>query len=242
MQPPYKGVGSVLLGMTWARGAIFWCSDVGKTMMLSRGFDAGSATVVPTLLVSTVVQVVNQPIVRATITLQNPETPYKNTLDAISKIAATKGVAKLWHGTSAGVMKAVPKYVTAIAMKDFVDANLPRLGSSDTIPMSHNEELARSAIKSVSAGVAGAALTNPLDVIRNEMFKTDLGLRATVRQLLDREGTAFMARGVGKNLVAVAIPIAVTIFTADFLVGVKKRSDIHEKKQGAFQVDKCGNR
>ena len=33
--------------------------------------------------------------------------------------------------------------------------------------------LRRSAVKSVAAGVAGAALTNPLDVIRNEMFKTD---------------------------------------------------------------------
>jgi hypothetical protein len=31
-----------------------------------------------------------------------------------------------------------------------------------------NFQLARSAIKSVAAGMAGAVLTNPLDVIRNE--------------------------------------------------------------------------
>ena len=30
-----------------------------------------------------------------------------------------------------------------------------------------------SAAKSVAAGIAGAALTNPIDVIRNEMFKTE---------------------------------------------------------------------
>ena len=34
--------------------------------------------------------------------------------------------------------------------------------------------LNRAAAKSVAAGVAGAALTNPLDVIRNEMFKYEV--------------------------------------------------------------------
>jgi hypothetical protein len=120
-------------------------------------------------------------------------------------------------------MKTVPKYITAIAVKDLVEARLPRLGSSD-LPLSHNEQLMRSAIKSVSAGLAGAALTNPLDVLRNEMFKTDLGVRATLRQLVDKEGATFMVRGVDKNLVAVAIPIAVTIFTADALSSLKSRS------------------
>jgi hypothetical protein len=206
---------------SWARGAIFWCSDIGKDMLLARGFDVGTSTVLPTMLIGTIVQVVNQPIVRATITIQDPSSPYKSTLDAIRSIAATKGVGKLWHGTSAGVMKAVPKYVTAIAMKDFVDARLPRFGSKE-LPPSQNEELVRSAIKSVCAGVAGAALTNPLDVLRNEMFKTDLGFVATLRRLTEKEGASFLVRGVEKNLVAVAVPIAVTIFASDALVGLKR--------------------
>ena len=42
--------------------------------------------------------------------------------------------------------------------------------------------LARSAVKSCVAALAGALLTNPLDVVRNEMFKTDLSLVATVRR------------------------------------------------------------
>ena len=34
--------------------------------------------------------------------------------------------------------------------------------------LSKNTQLSRSAVKSVVAGIAGAVLTNPLDVIRNE--------------------------------------------------------------------------
>ena len=35
-------------------------------------------------------------------------------------------------------------------------------------PNSSNSALVRSGIKSIAAGVIGAALTNPLDVLRNE--------------------------------------------------------------------------
>lgn len=76
----------------------------------------------------------------------------------------------------------------------------------------------RSAKKSVAAGVAGAALTNPLDVLRNEMFKTDLGVGEALAKLHREEGLAFTLRGMNKNLVAVAIPIAVTIFLTDVFV------------------------
>lgn len=82
------------------------------------------------------------------------------------------------------------------------------------------ETLSRSAKKSVAAGVAGAALTNPVDVLRNEMFKTDLSVGKALAKLKREEGMAFVARGMHKNLVAVAIPIAVTIFLTDFLVRI----------------------
>ena len=80
------------------------------------------------------------------------------------------------------------------------------------------DQLLRSACKSAAAGIAGAALTNPLDVIRNEMFKTNKSLVATVNGLLDEMGWRFILRGMGKNLVAVSIPVASTIFFTDALI------------------------
>ncbi len=41
----------------------------------------------------------------------------------------------------------------------------------------------RSAIKGVTAGALSAAITNPMDVLRNEMFKRDTGLVDTCRNL-----------------------------------------------------------
>ena len=76
-------------------------------------------------------------------------------------------------------------------------------------------------MKSVIAGVAGAVLTNPMDVIRNEMFKTDLSLVNTVRKLHGERGMRFLWRGVVKNLTAVAVPIATAIFLTDVFVRVK---------------------
>ena len=64
----------------------------------------------------------------------------------------------------------------------------------------------------------GAALTNPFDVIRNEMFKKNTPLVNTVRALHKELGWKFVARGVGKNIIAVAIPIACTIFFTDAFI------------------------
>ncbi len=80
------------------------------------------------------------------------------------------------------------------------------------------DQLLRSACKSAAAGLAGAALTNPLDVIRNEMFKTNKSLISTVNSLFDEMGWRFILRGMGKNLVAVSIPVASTIFFTDALI------------------------
>jgi len=35
VQPPFKGLMATMFGMTWARGAIFYGSDVGKVNMNS---------------------------------------------------------------------------------------------------------------------------------------------------------------------------------------------------------------
>lgn len=103
------------------------------------------------------------PLVRATITIQDPNSPLRNVREALLYIYRTRGLAGLWHGVSAGIMKTVPKYITAVAVKDYMELYLPHGDPHDK-----SSKLLRSALKSVTAGVAGAVLTNPLDVLRNE--------------------------------------------------------------------------
>jgi hypothetical protein len=62
-QPPYKGMVATVAGMTWARAAIFWGSDYGKVRLLETGYSEVVATVLPVLAASTVVQIINMPIV-----------------------------------------------------------------------------------------------------------------------------------------------------------------------------------
>ena len=132
-------------------------------MLTAMGIYGPIAQTLPPLIIGTIVQVVNMPLVRATITIQDPKSEMKNTWAALVYIFNTRGVAGLWHGVSAGILKTVPKYVTAIVVKDFMEDHLPHGDSKDK-----TTQLTRSAIKAVTAGMAGAILTNPLDVIRNE--------------------------------------------------------------------------
>ncbi|CAM9220711.1 unnamed protein product [Choristocarpus tenellus] len=224
LKPPYRGVTATVLGMTWARAFIFYGSDRGKVALEDRGCSNRVVAVgLPPLICSTSVQLVNMPIIRASITIQNPATSYRTVLEALRGIYHHKGIAGLWHGTSAGVMKTVPKYCVAVAVKDYMERMLPPADLGD-----QTGTLLRSAKKSVAAGVAGAALTNPVDVLRNEMFKTDLGVRATLAKLHREDGPQFALRGMTKNLVAVAIPIAVTIFCTDFLIQLTEEMSAKE--------------
>lgn len=219
--PPYKGMAAVILGMTWARAAIFWGSEMGKEKIRDKypWIHPSIYTLLPPLVVSTLVQCVNQPIVRASITLQNPQrSDLHNIRSAMSYIYSNHGGLKaLWHGTSAGILKSVPKYCTAIVVKDYMETILPRPDRSS--PNYDSENLVRSACKSTAAGIAGAALTNPLDVIRNEMFKTNKSLIDVVKSLHSEfGGFKWMSRGMGKNLVAVSVPVGCTIFFTDILI------------------------
>jgi len=215
--PPYKGMVATVFGMTWARAAIFWLSDLGHDALLDLGYSASTATVLPPLAVSAAVQVANQPIVRSTVTLQDPKYKLPNVWESCKQIYRSHGIAGLWHGTTAGVLKTVPKYVTAIAIKDFMDNSvLPRVDPDS--PSYNTDCLIRSFVKSSAAGIAGAALTNPLDVIRNEQFKTHQGIVRTTQQLWNRMGLSFLVRGLGKNLVAVAMPVGMTIFFTDVFI------------------------
>jgi hypothetical protein len=163
LHPPYRGVTVTMMGMTWARAAIFYGSDIGKTFLKEHGVPLSVAQTLPPLIIGTLVQVVNMPLVRATITIQNPNSELANVREALVYIYNSRGISGLWHGVSAGIMKTVPKYITAVAVKDYFEDVLPHGDVHDK-----KYALVRSGIKSVAAGVAGAVLTNPLDVLRNE--------------------------------------------------------------------------
>eukprot|EP00308_Calcidiscus_leptoporus_P025552 CAMPEP_0119366840 /NCGR_PEP_ID=MMETSP1334-20130426/13659_1 /TAXON_ID=127549 /ORGANISM="Calcidiscus leptoporus, Strain RCC1130" /LENGTH=314 /DNA_ID=CAMNT_0007383127 /DNA_START=345 /DNA_END=1288 /DNA_ORIENTATION=- len=219
-----------MFGMTWARAAIFYCSDYGKELLLQRGASMALATSLPAVAISTVVQVINQPIVRGTITIQDPKSCHPNLSTALAHIYRTRGVQGLWHGTSASVLKTVPKYVTAIWIKDVAQSLLPPPTAPVGTVEHRSQVIRRSAAKSIAAGVAGAALTNPLDVIRNEMFKTEEGPLQTTSRLLKQEGFSFALRGMARNILAVAVPIGMTIFLTDtimFLRAARKVGDVH---------------
>ena len=116
----------------------------------------------------------------------------------------------------------VPKYCTAVLVKDFMEERLPKVEDPSS-PTYDRDRLVRSAAKSATAGVAGAALTNPLDVIRNEMFKTNKSLPETVKLLHEELGNSFLTRGLGKNMIAVAIPVGCTIFFTDALIQLTQK-------------------
>jgi len=226
--PPYKGAVATVCGMTYARAAIFYLSDWGHDVMVQQyQYDEVSSTVIPPLLVSTLVQIINQPIVRATVTLQDPSYQQKNVWTSVKHIYQTQnGISGLWHGTTAGVLKTVPKYCTAIAVKDYAERTLPKPPIHS--PTYDRDMVWRSALKSSAAGIAGAALTNPLDVIRNEQFKTDCGLFQTTKSLYEELGWKFMTRGLGKNMIAVALPVGVTIFCTETLIHLSQSSQSSE--------------
>ena len=185
------------MGMSWARAAIFYGSDRGKEILVSMGVSDTTATILPPLFVSTAVQCVNMPLVRSTILLQNPESNVPNIRESLRQIYTNHGLGGLWHGTSAGILKTVPKYCTAIFVKDYMERALPAVDPES--PTRDRDRLLHSAIKSSAAGVAGAVLTNPLDVIRNEMFKTNLGLFDAIRSLHSELGLGFLIRGMSRT-------------------------------------------
>mmetsp|Transcript_13971 Transcript_13971/g.44116 ORF Transcript_13971/g.44116 Transcript_13971/m.44116 type:complete len:278 (+) Transcript_13971:54-887(+) len=216
VSPPYRGALAVVGGMTWARAAIFYGSERGRPVvqqLLGESEPSLASMALPPLVVSTMVQIVNQPLVRGSIHLQDPTSPHHTVAQALRAIARERGLPALWHGTTAGVAKTVPKYCVAVVIKDTLEQRLPRPRPGD-----ETANLARSAVKACTAATAGALLTNPLDVLRNEMFKTNLSMARTAAKL-NREypNFAWFARGAEKNLVAVAVPVACTIFFTDQL-------------------------
>lgn len=162
-QPPFRGVTATIMGTALARGAVFFGSDYGKQILETNGVKGSAVNTLPPLVVSAMVQVMYMPLVRAAVTIQNPQNELPNVRQAMLWIYKTRGVFALWHGVSAGVLKAMPKYISAVVVKNFMEDVLPAPSPGD-----QSSQYLRAAIKSGSAGVASAVATNPLSVIRNE--------------------------------------------------------------------------
>ena len=123
----------------------------------------------------------------------------------------------LFAGWQANMGKDIPFAVAKLTIFEALVRHYERWALPPTTAANWKERMGLGVV----SGMATAVLTNPLDVIRNEMFKTDLPVGRTLSKLVREEGASFLTRGIGKNLVAVAIPIAVTIFTTDRLVALK---------------------
>jgi len=216
LRPPWRGSLVVVSGMTWARAAIFFGSDEGGRWLRRQGWSAASSTALPPLLISAYVQVANQPFVRSSIMLQaDPQVSFAASsrvpnLAVLGHLRRTRGTGAWFLGTGVGVLRTVPKYVIAIAAKDAMERCLAPAEHPGTVAAT-----VRSAKKSIAAGSVGAVLTNPLDVVQNEMFRTEEGFRAVFRRLRADHGYRWLTRGLEKNIMATAVPIAMTIFLTD---------------------------
>jgi hypothetical protein len=214
MKPPWRGSVVVIGGMTWARAAIFYGSDLGSRTMKEAGYNQALASTLPSLGMSAFAQTANQPFVRSSIMLQNPgEEIAKKAMPNIAMLqhlAATKGIGSWFKGLDAAILKTAPKYMVAVLIKDYMGNWLAPVDPKDK-----TATLLKSAKVAVTAGVAGAVLTNPLDVVRNEMFKTEESMVACATRMTKESGFKWFLRGMQKNYVAVALPIASTIFLTD---------------------------
>jgi len=156
MKPPWRGSLVVISGMTWARAAIFYGSDIGSRWMKSQGFNTAISATVPSLTVSILAQTVNQPFVRSSIMLQNPaEELTKKTFPncaMLRHLATTKGFGSWFTGLDAAILKTAPKYMVAVVIKDYMGQWLAPVDPADK-----NAVLIKSAKIAVTAGVAGAA-------------------------------------------------------------------------------------
>merc|ERR1711953_599261 len=169
---------------------------------------------VPSLLMSAFAQTANQPFVRSSIMLQNPAEELSRkafpNIAMLQHLQATKGFSSWFTGLDAAILKTAPKYMVAIAIKDYMGEYLAPVDQQDKIAV-----LVKQAKIAVTAGVAGAVLTNPLDVVRNEMFKTEEGMIPCAMRMSQETGASWLLRGMQKNYIAVALPIASTIFLTD---------------------------
>jgi hypothetical protein len=92
VKPPFKGLSATILGMSWARASIFYGSERGKIFLTQLGIYGPVAQILPPLVIGTLVQCINMPLVRSTITIQNPNCELKTVSSALVHIYTTRGI------------------------------------------------------------------------------------------------------------------------------------------------------
>ena len=89
----------------------------------------------------------------ATITLQNPSLLNPSVGDSLRRVVEKEGYRGLWHGTSAGLLKTVPKYVTSVFVKDVIgDWQAGKNGGGE---VGRREKMEQSFVKVRRRGSAG---------------------------------------------------------------------------------------
>ena len=58
------------------------------------------------------------PLIRTSIISQDPSST--SIRASVKRVVTEEGVLGLWRGTTAGMMKTVPKYCTAVVVKDYI--------------------------------------------------------------------------------------------------------------------------
>jgi len=224
-RPPWTGSLVVVSGMTWARAAIFFGSDKGSMYLHQAGWNTATATTMPPLIISALVQLANQPFIRSSVMLQgDPRVTFASkaalpNLAVLHHLRRTHGTGSWFLGTSVGILKTVPKYVVAFCIKEKMERWLAPVDENSL----HADRLWRSIKKSVTAGVVGAALTNPFDVMQNEMFKAEEKSLQCLGRLWRQEGPGWLFRGLERNIASSAVPIAATIFFTDMFTSLQTK-------------------
>mmetsp|Transcript_18644 Transcript_18644/g.34827 ORF Transcript_18644/g.34827 Transcript_18644/m.34827 type:complete len:266 (-) Transcript_18644:13-810(-) len=206
--PPYRATFASIFAMTWSRGAIFYGSDRGYNYLREQDCDMVTASVVPSLAVSSAVSVLNTPLIMGTLALQNPQTPESSIINYMLGTYRRVGLSGLFGGASLVMMRTVPKYAAIVTINNHLDDTL----AGD-----------RRLLKGPLAGAAAVVLTNPLDALH--MHHTREEGKVGLLQIIRREGLAVFTRGVGANMVAVTIPISIAIAVTDMMKSWKYSND-----------------
>ena len=72
-------------------------SEHGKVALMQLGFYGPLAQMLPPLVIGTLVQCINMPLVRATITIQNPTCELKTVGGALHHIYTTRGIEGIFY-------------------------------------------------------------------------------------------------------------------------------------------------
>lgn len=217
MKGPYRGFGATMVSATTARASIIFLSEKGAVALKDKGCSPRTANTVSSASSAVAVSMATHPVLRSVVLLQDPNSPQKTMGQSFRSIIEREGASGLWVGSGVHALRSIPKYTVAFTVKNYLDETLPN-GPND------EQTSGKMLAKSLGAGVSSAAVSNPLDVIRNVKMQPDFASKpyhAVVSDLFEKEGLAFMARGLGRNMISVGMPMAIGFYITDLIHQVR---------------------